>query len=56
MILIVEDRIKHIILIMTQFSVNDVRITTRSKDSDVGESLFSAIHEVGHAFYELGIN
>ena len=41
---------------MTKFSINDVRITTRSKDDDISESLFSTIHEAGHAFYELGIN
>ncbi|MEC7867300.1 MAG: carboxypeptidase M32, partial [Candidatus Poribacteria bacterium] len=41
---------------ITKFSINDVRITTRSKDDDISESLFSTIHEAGHAFYELGIN
>jgi carboxypeptidase Taq len=41
---------------MTKFSINDVRITTRSKDYDISESLFSTIHEAGHAFYELSIN
>ncbi|MER2512456.1 MAG: carboxypeptidase M32 [Nitrosomonas ureae] len=32
----------------------DVRITTRYKDSDFIESLYSVIHETGHALYEQG--
>ena len=41
---------------MTKFSTGDVRITTRVKEEDLGDGLFSTIHETGHALYELGIN
>jgi carboxypeptidase Taq len=41
---------------MTKFSLGDVRITTRVKENDLGEALFSTLHEAGHAMYELGIN
>jgi carboxypeptidase Taq len=40
----------------THFSVNDVRITTRVKDNDLTEALFSTLHEAGHAMYEQGVN
>lgn len=40
---------------MTKFSLGDVRITTRLKENDLGENLFSTIHESGHAMYEQGI-
>lgn len=40
---------------MTKFSLGDVRITTRVKEDDLSEALFSTIHEAGHAMYELGI-
>ncbi|MBM4413444.1 MAG: carboxypeptidase M32 [Chloroflexi bacterium] len=33
----------------------DVRITTRARVDDLGDSLFSVIHEVGHAMYEQGV-
>ena len=33
----------------------DVRITTRAREDDLGDSLFSVIHEVGHAMYEQGV-
>jgi carboxypeptidase Taq len=36
-----------------QFS-NAVRITTRVYENDLSQGLFSTIHEMGHAFYELG--
>jgi carboxypeptidase Taq len=39
-----------------RFSVNDVRITVRYKENDLGEAMFSAFHEAGHALYELGSN
>jgi carboxypeptidase Taq len=39
----------------TTFSLGDVRITTRVKDNDLGDALFSTIHEAGHAMYEQGI-
>ncbi|SMO90339.1 carboxypeptidase M32 [Melghirimyces algeriensis] len=40
---------------MTKFSLGDVRITTRFKENDLSEALFSSIHEAGHAMYEQGI-
>jgi len=40
----------------TRFSGNDVRITTRVRDNDLGDALFSTIHEAGHALYELGVS
>ncbi|MBI1744165.1 carboxypeptidase M32 [Candidatus Acetothermia bacterium] len=38
-----------------KFSLGDVRITTRFKENDLGEGLFSTLHESGHAMYEQGI-
>ncbi len=40
---------------MTKFSLGDVRITTRARDNDLTDSLFSTLHESGHAMYEQGI-
>ncbi len=40
----------------TSFSQGDVRITTRVKEHDLGDALFSTIHECGHAMYEQGVN
>jgi carboxypeptidase Taq len=40
---------------MTKFSLGDVRITTRSRENDLGDALFSTLHEAGHAIYEQGI-
>ncbi len=40
----------------TNFSIGDVRITTRVKENNLTEALFSSIHEAGHALYEQGIN
>ncbi len=40
----------------THFSVNDVRITTRVKENDLSEALFSTLHEAGHAMYEQGVS
>lgn len=37
------------------FSTGDVRITTRYREDDFTDSLFSTIHEAGHAMYEQGI-
>ncbi|MEN9406590.1 MAG: hypothetical protein RLZ12_874 [Bacillota bacterium] len=34
----------------------DVRITTRVAEDHFSEALFSSIHEMGHALYELGID
>ena len=41
---------------MTKFSLGDVRITTRVKENDLGEAMFSTFHEAGHALYEQGID
>ncbi len=41
---------------MTKFSLGDVRITTRVKEDDLAEGLFSTLHEAGHAMYEQGID
>ncbi|MBU0968486.1 MAG: carboxypeptidase M32 [Proteobacteria bacterium] len=38
----------------TNFSINDVRITTRFEADHPVASLFSTMHEAGHALYELG--
>jgi carboxypeptidase Taq len=40
----------------TEFSIGDVRITTRVQKNRLGDCLFSAIHEAGHAMYEQGID
>jgi carboxypeptidase Taq len=40
----------------TSFSVNDVRITTRYEEDAPLATLFSSMHESGHAMYEQGIN
>lgn len=40
----------------TNFSINDVRITTRFESDFPASALFSTMHEVGHALYELGSN
>jgi carboxypeptidase Taq len=37
------------------FSIGDVRITTRVKENDLGEALFSTLHEAGHAMYAQGV-
>ncbi len=41
---------------MTKFSLGDVRITTRVQEHDLGDALFSTLHESGHAMYEQGID
>jgi carboxypeptidase Taq len=41
---------------MTKFALGDIRITTRINPRDLGDCLFSTIHESGHAMYELGID
>jgi len=41
---------------MTKFSLGDVRITTRVQPNDFTDSLFSTLHEAGHAMYEQGID
>jgi carboxypeptidase Taq len=40
----------------TNFSINDVRITTRYEPDTPTNMLFSTMHETGHALYELGSN
>ena len=40
---------------MTKFSLGDIRITTRVRENDLTDALFSTLHECGHALYELGI-
>jgi carboxypeptidase Taq len=40
---------------MTKFSLGDVRITTRVRENDLTDALFSTLHECGHALYEQGI-
>lgn len=40
----------------TKFSIGDVRITTRINEHDLGDGLFSTLHESGHAMYEQGID
>ena len=36
----------------SRFSAGDVRITTRVNENDLGDALFSTLHEAGHAMYE----
>jgi carboxypeptidase Taq len=40
----------------TKFASGDVRITTRVKANDIGDALFSTLHEAGHAMYEQGVD
>jgi carboxypeptidase Taq len=40
----------------TRFSAGDIRITTRVREDDLGDALFSSIHETGHALYEQGVD
>ena len=49
-----QDRAAH--PFTTNFSINDVRITTRIIPDNLGSALFSTLHEGGHAMYELGVN
>lgn len=39
----------------TEFSIGDVRITTRVDEHDLSEALFGTMHEAGHAMYEQGV-
>jgi carboxypeptidase Taq len=48
-----QDKTRH--PFCTTFSLGDVRITTRVKENDLDDALFSTIHEAGHAMYEQGI-
>ena len=49
-----QDRAAH--PFTTNFSSTDVRITTRFDRHDLTSSLFSSIHEGGHALYEQGVS
>ena len=40
----------------TRLSSGDVRITTRVKENDLADALFSTLHEAGHALYEQGVD
>lgn len=40
----------------TSFSAQDVRITTRYSENDLTDSVWSTIHEGGHALYEQGVD
>ncbi len=40
----------------TRISGGDVRITTRVSETDLGDALFSTLHEAGHAMYEQGVS
>ncbi len=40
----------------TSFSINDVRITNRFEAQKPLATIFSAMHEAGHAMYEQGVN
>ena len=40
----------------TRFSTGDVRITTHVNENDLGDALFSTLHEAGHAMYEQGVS
>lgn len=39
-----------------RLSAGDVRITTRVRENDIGDALFSTLHEAGHAMYEQGVS
>jgi carboxypeptidase Taq len=40
----------------TTFSSGDIRITTRVREDDMTDALFSTLHECGHALYEQGVD
>jgi carboxypeptidase Taq len=48
-----QDRTHH--PFMMKSSLGDVRITTRVREDDLTDALFSTLHECGHALYEQGI-
>jgi carboxypeptidase Taq len=39
----------------TRLGPRDIRITTRYDEQDLGDGLFSVLHEMGHALYEQGL-
>ncbi len=40
----------------TRILPNDVRITTRFYEDNISSSIFGTLHEMGHAFYEMGLS
>lgn len=38
-----------------RLAYGDIRITTRARENDLGDCIFSVIHECGHAMYEQGV-
>jgi carboxypeptidase Taq len=40
----------------TRVSAGDIRITTRVSENNLGDAMFSTLHEAGHAMYEQGIS
>ena len=40
----------------TRLAAGDVRITTRVDERNLGDALFSTLHEAGHALYEQGVS
>jgi len=40
----------------TRFAAGDIRITTRVREDDLSDALFSTVHEAGHAMYEQGVS
>jgi carboxypeptidase Taq len=40
----------------TRFATGDVRITTCVNENDLGDALFSTLHEAGHAMYEQAVS
>ncbi len=40
----------------TKIAAGDVRITTRVRENDIRDALFSTLHEAGHAIYEQAVN
>ena len=40
----------------TGIAIEDVRVTTRYEGADFRETMFSLVHECGHALYELQID
>jgi carboxypeptidase Taq len=41
---------------MAKLGRGDVRITTRYRDNELSDGLFSTLHEAGHAIYEQGVD
>ncbi|MEO8304925.1 MAG: carboxypeptidase M32 [Betaproteobacteria bacterium] len=41
---------------MIKLGLGDVRITTRFRNDDLSDGIFSTLHEAGHAMYEQGVD